>query len=121
LDIISKEGKGVILYLRHKRSGWEMVDWLRYLAKVQAGEDIPDELGKAEEASKHRDYGTGAQILRDLGLNKIRLITDSDFKMVGLKAYGIEIIERIPIERDIPEDEAQMRRNYGDLETRTGH
>ena len=115
LEIISKEGKGVI------RSGWEMVDWLRYLAKIQAGEDVPDELGGVEKALKHRDYGTGAQILRDLGLNMIRLITNSDFKMVGLKAFGIEIVERIPIEKDTSEEDTEIRRDYGDLESCEGH
>ncbi len=121
LDIVSKAGKGVILYLRHKYAGWEMVDWLRYLGKYQEGADIPEELAKTEDASKLRDYGTGAQILRDLGLNKIRLITDSDFKMVGLKAYGIEIVERIPVERHIPAEETGAREQYGDLEKRTRH
>jgi 3,4-dihydroxy 2-butanone 4-phosphate synthase/GTP cyclohydrolase II len=121
LEIICNEGKGVILYLRRARSGWEMVDKLRYLAGVQAGDAIPEEFAKVEKASKHRDYGTGAQILRDLGLNKIRLITDSDYKMVGLKAYGIEIVEHIPVGRPIPGNEAEMRREFGDLESCIGH
>jgi 3,4-dihydroxy 2-butanone 4-phosphate synthase/GTP cyclohydrolase II len=121
LEIISREGKGVVLYLRRSGSGWEMVNWLRYLAKVQAGDDIPEELQKVGKASKHRDYGTGAQILRDLGLNKIRLITDSDFKMVGLKAYGIEIVERISLNLDASAEAKETREHFGDLESHSGH
>ncbi len=116
LDMISAEGAGVLLYLRHRDAGYEMVNWLRYLAKVQAGDEIPDELANGDTKSKMRDYGTGAQILRDLGLNKIRLITDSDFKMVGLKAYNIEIVERIPVDIGKQGRLGDMRKKYGDLE-----
>lgn len=121
LEIIAKEGRGVILYLRHRRSGWEMVDRLRYLAKIQAGEDVQEELRCVDEKSKHRDYGTGAQILRDLGLNKIKLITDSGFKMVGLKAYGIEIVDRIPLDLEDSKESEELKRKYGNLEKRLDH
>lgn len=121
LEIIAKEGRGVILYLRHRRSGWEMVDRLRYLAKIQAGEDVQEELRCVDEKSKHRDYGTGAQILRDLGLNKIKLITDSGFKMVGLKAYGIEIVDRIPLDLEDSKESIELKRKYGNLEKRLDH
>jgi 3,4-dihydroxy 2-butanone 4-phosphate synthase / GTP cyclohydrolase II len=121
LEIIAREGKGVLLYLQHRDAGWEMINWLRYLSKVQGGEEIPDELVNAGEKTKRRDYGTGAQILRDLGLNKIRLITDSDFKMVGLKAYGIEIVDRVPLDLDPVENIKKARDEYGDLEGTAGH
>lgn len=121
LDLIAKEGKGIVLYLRHRRSGWEMVDQLRYLSKFQAGEDCGEEMGELDNKSKHRDYGTGAQILRDLGLSKIRLITDSGFKMVGLKGYGIEIVERIPLDQGTPDESIDLKNRYGNLEDRIDH
>ena len=121
LDLITKEGKGIILYLRHRRSGWEMVDQLRYLSKFQAGEDCREEMGELDNKSKHRDYGTGAQILRDLGLGKIKLITDSGFKMVGLKGYGIEIVDRIPLDQGTPDESIDKKNKYGNLEDRIDH
>ena len=98
-----------------------MIDRLRYLSKIQAGDDVQEELRGVDEKSKRRDYGTGAQILRDLGLNKIKLITDSGFKMVGLKAYGIEIVDRIPLDLEDSKESEELKRKYGNLEERLDH
>jgi len=98
MDIIAKDGKGVILYMNQEGRGIGLVEKLKAYALQDNGLDTVE----ANEALGHdpdlREYGIGAQILADLGLKNIKLLTNNPRKIVGLKGYGLEIIERVSIE-----------------------
>lgn len=98
MEIIEKEGKGVILYMNQEGRGIGLLNKLKAYKLQEEGRDTVqanEELGfKMDE----RDYGVGAQILRDLGLRKIRLMSNNPKKRAGLIGYGLEIVETIPIE-----------------------
>lgn len=95
---IEKEGKGVIVYMQQEGRGIGLMNKLAAYKLQEEGYDTVDAnlcLGfKADE----RDYGCGAQILRKLGVQKMRLMTNNPVKRVGLEAYGLEIVENVPIE-----------------------
>jgi 3,4-dihydroxy 2-butanone 4-phosphate synthase/GTP cyclohydrolase II len=97
MQMIEKEGKGVIVYLNQEGRGIGLLNKLKAYKLQEQGLDTVEanvELGfKVDE----RDYGVGAQILRDLGIRKIRLITNNPKKRAGLIGYGLEIIENVPI------------------------
>ncbi len=86
---ISEEGKGVLLYIRHGEKGNEIIEKLKEL------DTNPDNNPSA--SAEQRDFGVGAQILRDLGVQKIKLMTSNPRKRVGLIGYGLEIVENIEI------------------------
>lgn len=98
LDMINKEGKGVLLYMRQEGRGIGLVNKLKAYALQEQGLDTVEANLELGFEADPRDYGIGAQILVDLGINKMRLITNNPKKRVGLEAYGLHIEELIPLE-----------------------
>ncbi len=95
IEKISEEGRGVLLYMRHGEKSDAILHRLEsYRKKEERGENVV--LEKKEEMTQ-RDYGVGAQILRDLGISKIRLISNHPRRRIGLIGYGLEIVENIEL------------------------
>lgn len=97
MEMIEKEGRGVILYMRQEGRGIGLANKLKAYALQDQGLDTVQanhELGFKPDL---RDYGVGAQILKDLGLSKLRLMTNNPRKIVGLEGHGLEVIERVSL------------------------
>jgi len=99
MDRIAAEGKGAILYLRQEGRGIGLANKLRAyeLQDVDHKDTVEANLALGFQAD-HRDYGVGAQILYDLGIRRLRLMTNNMGKYVGLEGYGLELVERVPVE-----------------------
>ncbi len=98
MQLIEKEGKGVIVYLLQEGRGIGLMNKIAAYKLQEQGYDTVDANIHLGFDPDLRDYGVGAQILRELGVGKIRLITNNPVKRVGLEGYGLEIVENVPVE-----------------------
>jgi len=98
LERIREEGKGVLLYLLQEGRGIGLLNKLKAYELQEQGHDTVEANEKLGFRPDQRDYGVGAQILRDLGVRKMRLMTNNPSKYIALSGYGLEISERIPLE-----------------------
>ncbi len=98
LQQIEHEGRGVLLYMKQEGRGIGLVNKLRAYKLQEQGMDTVEANEALGFKMDHRDYGIGCQILRELGIRKLRLMTNNPTKRVGLAGYGLEIVERVPVE-----------------------
>jgi len=97
-ELIAKEKRGVILYLLQEGRGIGLINKLKAYELQDGGDDTIEANAKLGFAPDIRDYGTGSQILRDLGVRKIRLMTNNPAKYVAIEGFGLEIVDRVPLE-----------------------
>lgn len=98
MEMIEKEGKGVLVYMQQEGRGIGLMNKIEAYKLQEEGYDTVDANTHLGFKPDERDYGCGAQMLRHLGVHKMRLLTNNPTKRVGLEAYGLEIVENVPIE-----------------------
>lgn len=118
MQLIEKEGKGVIVYLNQEGRGIGLMNKIAAYKLQEQGDDTVDANIHLGFQPDERDYGVGAQILRDLGVSKIRLISNNPVKRVGLEGYGLEIVDNVPI---VIEPNEYNRRYLETKRIRMGH
>jgi 3,4-dihydroxy 2-butanone 4-phosphate synthase / GTP cyclohydrolase II len=107
LDRIEKEGKGILLYMRQEGRGIGIINKLKAYTIQDTGYDTVEANEKLGFPPDLRDYGIGAQILKDLKIDKMRIMTNNPRKIVGLEGYGIQVTDRVPLE--IPAGEENQK------------
>jgi len=118
MKLISEEGRGAIVYLDQEGRGIGLLNKLRAYELQDQGNDTVEANARLGFAPDLRNYGIGAQILRDLGLSTIRLMTNNPMKVIGLDAYGLTIVERVAL----PVDPTAHNRSYLDAKRdKLGH
>lgn len=98
MEMIAKEEKGAVIYMRQEGRGIGLTNKIKAYALQNAGYDTVEANQKLGLPMDLRDYGIGAQIIADLGIRKLKLMTNNPKKIVGLEGYGLKIVERIPLE-----------------------
>ncbi len=97
-EMIAKEGAGVILYMKQEGRGIGLIEKIKAYNLQDQGKDTVEANLSLGHKADMRDYGIGAQILKELGIKSVRLLTNNPKKLVGLQGYNLEIIERVPVE-----------------------
>lgn len=118
MQMIEKEGKGMVVYLSQEGRGIGLMNKIAAYKLQEQGDDTVDANIHLGFLPDEREYGVGAQILREMGVGKIRLITNNPVKRVGLESYGLEIVENIPI---VIEPNEYNRRYLETKRVRMGH
>jgi 3,4-dihydroxy 2-butanone 4-phosphate synthase/GTP cyclohydrolase II len=114
MEMIERAGKGVLVYLRQEGRGIGLANKLHAYALQEKGLDTVEANQRLGLPIDKRDYGIGSQILRDLGLRKIRIMTNNPKKIYGIEGYGLTVVEEVPIRIEPGEH------NRGYLETKKG-
>jgi len=104
---IEEAGCGVLLYMRQEGRGIGLINKLKAYKLQEQGFDTVDANIQLGFKPDLRDYGIGAQILKDLGVRKMRLLTNNPRKIKGLEGYGLEVVERVPLQMEANEDNAR--------------
>lgn len=116
LQQIEQEGSGILLYMRQEGRGIGLINKLKAYELQEQGYDTVEANEKLGFAPDLRDYGIGAQILKDLGVKKMNLLTNNPRKITGLKGYDLEVIDRVPIQLPLNKDnERYMRTKQGKM------
>ncbi len=108
---VEREGKGVVLYMNRNQRGSVLVNQLRTLKAMQEGNPEPEEENNNPKKGDSRDYGIGAQILKSLGVCKIRLLSNNPVKRIGIKSFGLEIVDQVAIDTSIDFLDDPVRKN----------
>lgn len=109
MEMVEKNGKGVIVYMNQEGRGIGLLNKLKAYKLQEQGRDTVEANLELGFGADERDYGVGAQILRNLGVSKIKLISNNPKKRVGLMGYGLEIVESVPVEIESnPHNEAYL-------------
>lgn len=118
MQMISQEGKGIILYMSQEGRGIGLVNKIKAYNLQDKGMDTVEANEALGFAADLRDYGIGAQILVDLGVKKIRLLTNNPRKIVGLEGYGLEVVERVPLKTELT---AENKKYLNTKKEKLGH